>query len=84
MGLCMMQHILILMFFLQDVEGFEPAVMTTAKRLLSDGAIDNLIMEYTPGVLERAARYVAYGGKAVCTFVTTFVGHSVMRDNIAF
>jgi hypothetical protein len=46
---------------LQDVEGFEPAVMTTAKRLLSDGAIDNLIMEYTPGVLERAARYVTNG-----------------------
>lgn len=41
---------------LQDVEGFEPAVMSTATQLLSAGAIDNLVMEYTPGVLERAAR----------------------------
>lgn len=40
----------------QDVEGFEPAVMTTATLLLSSGAIDNLVLEYTPGVLERAAK----------------------------
>lgn len=43
-------------FGVQDVEGFEPAVMSTAAQLLSAGAIDNIIMEYTPGVLERAAR----------------------------
>jgi hypothetical protein len=43
---------------LQDVEGFEPAVVSTASQLLDTGAIDNLIMEYTPGVLERAARCV--------------------------
>jgi hypothetical protein len=40
----------------QDVEGFEPDVMSTATQLLSAGAVENLIMEYTPGVLERAAR----------------------------
>jgi hypothetical protein len=43
---------------MQDVEGYEPAVMSTAIQLLNTGAIDNLIMEYTPGVLERAARCV--------------------------
>jgi hypothetical protein len=30
--------------------------MTTANQLLSAGALDNLVLEYTPGVLERAAK----------------------------
>lgn len=41
---------------LQDVEGFESSVISTATQLLSAGAIENIIIEYTPGVLERAAR----------------------------
>lgn len=33
----------------QDVEGHEVAVMKTAQQALAAGAIDNIIMEYSPG-----------------------------------
>lgn len=40
----------------QDVEGYEPSVLSTASGLLSAGSIDNIVLEYTPGVIERLAR----------------------------
>ncbi len=36
-----------------DVEGFEPGVFRGAARLLARGGVDNIIMEYSPGVAER-------------------------------
>jgi hypothetical protein len=38
------------------VEGYEPSVLSTAGGLLASGAVDNVILEYTPGVIERMAR----------------------------
>ena len=31
-----------------DVEGHEPSVLTGAKKLISEGRISNLLMEYSP------------------------------------
>eukprot|EP00877_Chromochloris_zofingiensis_P013674 jgi/Chrzof1/8560/Cz03g15200.t1 len=36
-----------------DVEGFEPGVIASAQKLLAAGRIDNVIMEYSPGVNEK-------------------------------
>ena len=48
-----------------DVEGFEPAVLRGAKRLLAEKRVAHLFMEYSPGVAgERRA-----GHAAVCTRV---------------
>ena len=35
-----------------DVEGFEPEVLASAKHLLQHGNVENIIMEYSPGVAE--------------------------------
>eukprot|EP00879_Flechtneria_rotunda_P018331 GHRR01019228.1.p1 GENE.GHRR01019228.1~~GHRR01019228.1.p1 ORF type:complete len:561 (+),score=158.07 GHRR01019228.1:121-1683(+) len=40
-----------------DVEGYEPSVLSTAKGLLASGAIDNIVLEYSPGMLERNERW---------------------------
>lgn len=42
---------------MQDVEGYEPSVLSTAQQLLSNGSVDNVVLEYSPGVYERAARW---------------------------
>jgi hypothetical protein len=39
-----------------DVEGFEPQVMAGAPRLLARRAVDNIIMEYSPHVAEKARK----------------------------
>jgi hypothetical protein len=39
-----------------DVEGFEPEVMQGADHLLARKAIDNIIMEYSPHVAEKARK----------------------------
>lgn len=36
-----------------DVEGFEPHVLKSATGLLLGSKVDNLVMEYSPGVAER-------------------------------
>jgi hypothetical protein len=41
-----------------DVEGFEPDVVDGAARLISQRKIDNIIMEYSPHVAEKATRCV--------------------------
>jgi hypothetical protein len=50
--------LLLLLLLLQDVEGYEPSVIRTAQTLLSTGAIDNIVLEYSPGVYERSSRCV--------------------------
>lgn len=35
-----------------DVEGFEPTVMRSARNLLLKHSVENIIMEYSPGVGE--------------------------------
>ncbi|KAF8057631.1 branched-chain-amino-acid aminotransferase-like protein 1 [Scenedesmus sp. PABB004] len=40
-----------------DVEGAEPAVLATAPRLLGEGRLANIVLEYSPGVYERSARW---------------------------
>eukprot|EP00878_Enallax_costatus_P032966 GHUV01036326.1.p1 GENE.GHUV01036326.1~~GHUV01036326.1.p1 ORF type:complete len:391 (+),score=73.39 GHUV01036326.1:262-1434(+) len=42
-----------------DVEGYEPDVLATATGLLAARAIDNIVLEYSPGVYERADRRVS-------------------------
>jgi hypothetical protein len=48
--------LLLRMLLLQDVEGYEPSVIRTAQTLLSTGAVDNVVLEYSPGVYERSSR----------------------------
>uniref|UniRef100_A0A383VY30 Methyltransferase FkbM domain-containing protein n=1 Tax=Tetradesmus obliquus TaxID=3088 RepID=A0A383VY30_TETOB len=40
-----------------DVEGYEPSVLATAQALLTAGAVDNIVLEYSPGVYERSSRW---------------------------
>ncbi|KAI8471235.1 MAG: hypothetical protein J3K34DRAFT_458460 [Monoraphidium minutum] len=40
-----------------DVEGYEPDVMQGASRLLSEGRVDNVVMEYSPHVFEKNRRW---------------------------
>ncbi len=35
-----------------DVEGFEPVVFSSAKRLFQHHQVDNIVLEYNPGVVE--------------------------------
>lgn len=36
-----------------DIEGWEPRVLAGATRLLASGRVDHLLLEYSPGVVER-------------------------------
>jgi hypothetical protein len=40
----------------QDVEGSEPGVLATASGLIANGSLLNMVLEYSPGVYERAGR----------------------------
>lgn len=50
--------LLLALLLLQDVEGYEPSVLATAQALLAAGAVDNIVLEYSPGVYERSSRCV--------------------------
>ncbi|KAL4427805.1 hypothetical protein ABPG75_001894 [Micractinium tetrahymenae] len=41
-----------------DVEGFEPSVLHGSRNLLLKHSVENIFMEYSPGVAERSADYV--------------------------
>lgn len=43
------------LFMKIDVEGFEPGVLASSKGLLQGGKVENIIMEYSPGVVEANA-----------------------------
>ena len=36
-----------------DVEGYEPGVIGGARKLLADGKIDNIVLEYSPTAYEK-------------------------------
>lgn len=65
---------------LQDVEGYEPDVLATAASLLAAGSIDNIILEYSPGVYERANRQVV----RTCVLILSMLTSSVTLRVICF
>ncbi len=36
-----------------DVEGYEPSAMASARRLIGQHGVDNIVMEYSPVVAEK-------------------------------
>eukprot|EP00798_Chlamydomonas_sp_ICE-L_P025661 gene25661-11326_t len=40
-----------------DVEGYEPAVIRSAERLMAKSSIANILLEYSPGIPERSRNY---------------------------
>ncbi|GIL86305.1 hypothetical protein Vretifemale_14701 [Volvox reticuliferus] len=45
-----------------DVEGYEPVVFQSGQRLISEGRLENILMEYSPGMPETLQRFYPTAG----------------------
>lgn len=64
-----------------DVEGFEPGVLTSSKGLFKRGLIENVFMEYSPGVAESAGDWTAAAANPGRLLGLKRAGYSILHLN---